>query len=262
MIKSYISMSFKIHGIPAFQDNYIWLLHSEETGLVFIVDPGESEPVFDFLNKFQLSLDGILVTHHHPDHIGGIDKILEHYSIPVFGTARINQATQVVTDKEIISLSGHKFEVMSVPGHTYDHVAYYSADESVLFCGDTLFSGGCGRLFEGTPQQMHASLSLLSSLHSSTKIYCGHEYTEANTNFAVMLDPDNESLKKYAQEVKILRANAKPTLPSTIELEKKINPFFRSNENSIKTAASSYTKKMNLTTIETFAAIRKWKDSY
>ena len=152
-----------------------------------------------------------------------------------------------------------------VKGHNVHICLYFSgtnAEQPALFCGDTLFSSGCGRLFEGTPQQMHASLSLLSALPSSTKIYCGHEYTEANTNFAVMLDPDNETLKKYAKEVRILRASNKTTLPSTIGLEKQINPFLRSNKKSIQEAASSYIKKPNLTTSETFAAIRKWKDSY
>ena len=255
-------MTFMIHAIPAFKDNYIWLMHSKDTNSTYIVDPGDAEPVIEMLDLLKFSLDGILITHHHPDHTGGIDELLKHYSIPVFGTQRIEQATNIVRDKDIISLSGHEFEVISIPGHTRDHLAYYSAKDSILFSGDTLFSGGCGRLFEGTPQQMHASLSKLSTLPPSTKIYCGHEYTENNIGFALNVDAKNESLKKYAEKVQILRMQNKPSLPSTIGLELEINPFLRADNKDIQEAVKSFTKKSHLNVSQTFAAIRKWKDTY
>ncbi|MAD57897.1 MAG: hydroxyacylglutathione hydrolase [Porticoccus sp.] len=251
-----------VRRFPIFQDNYIWVLTINDTGSIYIIDPGDSESVLEFLKKSNLTLKGILITHHHPDHVNGINCILAHQPVPVFGTTRIKEATHTVSDKDILSLSGHKFEVLSIPGHTYDHVAYYCAKESLLFSGDTLFSGGCGRIFEGTPQQMYESLSLLSSLPPSTKIYCSHEYTEANINFAMEVDPENKSLIKYKEKVKVLRINNKATIPTTVGLEKKINPFLRANEKSIQDAASHYLKKENLTPIEAFTAIRKWKDSY
>lgn len=255
-------MSFIIHAIPALKDNYIWLMHSEDAKSTYIVDPGEAEPVLEKLDLLKFSLDGILITHHHPDHTGGIDELLKHYSVPVFGTPRIKQVTNIVCDKDILFLSGHEFEVISIPGHTRDHVAYHSAQDSILFSGDTLFSSGCGKLFEGTPQQMHTSLSALSSLPPSTKIYCGHEYTENNTSFAMNVDPKNKSLQKYAEKVRILRMQNKPSLPSTIGLELEINPFLRADNKNIQEAAKSYTNKSHLDVNQTFAAIRKWKDSY
>ena len=255
-------MSFLIHTVRAFRDNYIWFLQPEGTKSAYVVDPGDSAPVLKQLNVLGLSLDGILITHHHPDHVGGADELLNHYSVPIYGPEGIKQVTRVVQDMDTLNIANHTFQVISIPGHTLDHVAYYSADTAILFCGDTLFSNGCGRLFEGTPKQMLRSLSLLSSLPPETKIYCGHEYTEANTHFAMTVEPENKSLQKYAEKIRLLRIQGKSTIPSTIGLELATNPFLRAAEKTIQDAAKKHSKKAYLSTEETFAAIRKWKDSY
>jgi|TARA_B110000503_G_scaffold28136_1_gene44988 hydroxyacylglutathione hydrolase len=255
-------MSLLIHTIHAFRDNYIWLLQPEGTKSAYVVDPGDAVPVLRQLDILELSLNGILITHHHPDHVGGTDELLSHYSVPIFGPEGIKQVTHVVQDMDTLNIANYTFQVISIPGHTLDHIAYYSADAAILFCGDTLFSNGCGRLFEGTPKQMFASLSLLSSLPPETKVYCGHEYTEANTRFAITVEPGNKSLQKYAEEIRLLRIQNKPTIPSTIGLELATNPFLRAAEDTIQDAAKKHSKKTYLSTEETFATIRKWKDSY
>jgi len=255
-------MPLNVHAINAFNDNYVWLIIPEGTKLAYIVDPGEAEPVVRQLNKLGLSLDGILITHHHPDHVGGVDELTDIYSVPVYGPEGIRQVTQTVHDNDEISIAGKKFQVLSIPGHTLDHIAYYSHSESLLFCGDTLFSNGCGRLFEGTPKQMLESLNKLASLPHSTKVYCGHEYTEANTRFAISVDPENKALKKYADKIKLLRSKDQPTIPSTIGLELKTNPFLRVEKKNIQEAAENYSNKNLLANDEIFGIIRKWKDGF
>ena len=253
----------EIFAIPAFTDNYIWALRKEKQ--LVVVDPGDPNAVQDILLKENLDLIAILITHWHPDHTGGLLELSKEKAIPVYGPkgGHIEGITNELCENDQITILGNTFKVFETPGHTLDHISYFSDQENpILFCGDTLFSGGCGRLFEGTPTQMYNSLSKFSSLPEETKVFCTHEYTLSNLNFAVEVEPTNKELLKYYEEVSNKRNNNEITLPSNIKLEKNINPFLRSSESSIKKSAEKYSSKSNLDNIETLSVIRSWKDNF
>ncbi len=255
-------MPIIVHTIPAFTDNYIWLFHQQGSSDAYVVDPGDAKPVLEALKDLGLTLEGILITHHHNDHVGGIEQLLTQYPVPVYGPKGITQATEIMVDGDTLDVAGTSFNVIEIPGHTLDHIAYYTASEPLVFLGDTIFANGCGRLFEGSPEQMWQSLSQLASLPPKTKLYCAHEYTEANTRFALAVEPDNSDLQQRAQDISKTRAENKPTIPSTLELELATNPFMRSNQLSIKEAAENYGQCKVSTEAEAFALIRQWKDSF
>lgn len=251
--------------VDAFEDNYIWLIRGlDDTSKVAIVDPGDEIPVYATLKKHALTPLAILCTHHHGDHTGGIGDILKHYSIPVYGPAQehIPGTTHRLKQGDPVDLHdlGLHFEVLDVPGHTLGHIAYYG--HGMLFCGDTLFSAGCGRLFEGTAEQMSASLNRLSTLPNDTQVYCAHEYTTDNLRFALKLEPDNPDLPAYIKKVEKLRQAGLPTLPTSIGAEKTFNPFLRSAEPAVKQAAETHCGQPLHNPEEVFAEIRKWKDSF
>ena len=258
--------TYSIDVIKAFDDNYIWVLKNQQH--IALVDPGDANVCLDYINANNLVLTDILITHHHHDHIGGIETLLSHaqsknQTVDVYSPAinDISGTTNALNGSEIITLKhiDVSFEVIDVPGHTLGHIAYYNQD--ILLCGDTLFSGGCGRMFEGTPEQMTTSLAKLSQLDDHTRVYCTHEYTLANLHFALMVDPNNVDLMSYFNQVNELRELGKITLPSTIGLEKRINPFLRCHEANIQQAASEYSNKTITDNITAFAAIRQWKDN-
>lgn len=252
----------EITPIPAFHDNYIWALGHPAKNACVVVDPGDAEAVTQWLATTTYQLAAIIITHHHDDHVGGIKALKKAYDVPVYGPANedIPMRDNDLYDGDELYLADidTTFRVMEVPGHTAGHIAYYN--DQWLFCGDTLFAAGCGRLFEGTPEQMYNSLSRLASLPETTEVYCTHEYTLANLAFAAMVEPDNQAIKQRTVEANELRELNQPTLPSTIALEKKTNPFLRSNEASIiKMAEHHVGHKLNTPT-EVFAAVRHWKD--
>ena len=251
-----------IEPIKAFNDNYIWLVTTNEGSIV--IDPGESKNTLDLLRNKQIDLSNILITHHHFDHTGGIVDLSKNNTLDVYGPSNgIESITKRVANGDVIDVIGLSFEIIEIPGHTLDHIAYYSFNKGdpILFCGDTLFSGGCGRVFEGTHEQMHNSLAKLKQLPSNTKIYCGHEYTESNFKFALEVDPLNEDLQVRLNEVKRLRELEIPTLPSTLESELKTNPFLRCDNKDIQEGIH---KKFNTPKLEVdvFKAIREWKDNF
>jgi hydroxyacylglutathione hydrolase len=251
-----------IEPIEAFSDNYIWLLTTNEGSLV--IDPGESNNLLKILKEKDLDLKAILITHHHYDHTGGIEEILSSKSIDVYGpNNNINSINKRVSNESKISLLGIEFEVIEIPGHTLDHIAFYSENNGnpILFCGDTLFAGGCGRVFEGTFEQMYDSLSILKKLPLNTKVYSGHEYTESNLKFATNVEPLNQKLISRYNEVIKLRRQGLSTLPTTIELELETNPFFRVDQNEIQKLISEKfsTPKNNK---DIFTAVRQWKDNF
>ncbi len=255
-------MPLVVHAIPAFTDNYIWLFHQPDDHKAYVVDPGDAKPVLEVLDKLNLSLEGIIVTHHHPDHVGGIDQLLETSPIPVYGPEGIPQITHILKDGDALKLDPISFDVLAVPGHTLDHIAYFSATEPLVFCGDTLFSGGCGRLFEGTPEQMWHSLSRLAGLPSETLVYCTHEYTEANLKFALAVEPENKTLQQRVLQVQLQRQQRQPTVPSTLAVELSSNPFLRSSQPSVIQAAEQYSGQVTMSESDVFTIIRRWKDGF
>jgi len=248
--------------IPAFKDNYIWLMRNQRYAAV--VDPGDASPVLNYLRREKLELAAILNTHHHADHVGGNAGLLREFPVPVYGPR--NESIPNVThplaegDRVSVPLLGLEFGVLDIPGHTAGHIAYYGAN--LLFCGDTLFACGCGKLFEGTAQQMYSSLEKLSNLPDATLVYCGHEYTLANIQFAKAADPQNAALLKREANVRELRERGMPTLPSDIRLEKATNPFLRCNNPEIVRNASRAAGRALNDPVSVFASIREWKNNF
>jgi hydroxyacylglutathione hydrolase len=251
-------------ALPAFADNYIWMLHDDHRAIV--VDPGDAQPVLDALQQHSLQLDSILVTHHHADHVGGVDRLRETTGATVYGPARerIPEPLHKLSQGDRITVLGLQFEVLDVPGHTAGHIAYYTPQcqgTPLVFCGDTLFSGGCGRLFEGTPAQMLASLSALAALPGNTRVCCTHEYTLSNLKFARVVEPDNAALLQYQLACIAKREANEPTLPSNMALELQINPFLRTRQPTVRQAALAF----DATTFDeasVLGALRTWKNQF
>ncbi len=257
-----------VHRIPAFNDNYIWLIQPADQQTAFVVDPGDAEPVEQCLHGHKLNLAGILLTHHHNDHVGGVKALTQNRNIPVYGpaTERFKPwVTEPQQHGDILSLTPElQARILGLPGHTVDHIGYYFAPQGqspLLFCGDTLFAGGCGRLFEGSPAQMHSSLTLLTQLPDTTEVYCAHEYTLANLQFASQVEPDNTLLCTRLAQVENLRANGEPTVPTTIASEKATNPFLRTEEHGVKQQAEAHSGQTLANSLAVFAAVRRWKDN-
>jgi hydroxyacylglutathione hydrolase len=259
------SSHLNVRPVRAFSDNYIWLIESpRRPNHVVAVDPGEAAPVFAELKRRDLTLAGILLTHHHPDHIGGVPELVRERQVPVIGPndARITTRTCTVTDEQRCELTdlGLSFETLEVPGHTVSHIAFWG--HGALFCGDTLFSAGCGRMFEGTATQMNESLNRLRELPPETQVFCGHEYTAANLRFALTVDPDNTAALEYQSSVARIRAVGEPSLPSTLSLEIRVNPFLRCDNPTIRAAAEQRAGKALDEPAEVFAVLRAWKDEF
>lgn len=256
----------KLIAIPAFSDNYLWLLH--DTRQAVVVDPGQAEPVLECLREHRLALQTILVTHHHADHVGGVAQLHSATGARVVGPAKeaIPEPVQRLRHGDTVEALGLDFRVLEVPGHTAGHIAYYAecpGEAPLLFCGDTLFSGGCGRLFEGTPAQMLASLGALAALPGDTRVCCAHEYTLANLRFARAVEPDNAALAAHQAECEQLRARGLPTLPSTIAVERAINPFLRSRERAVVTSVAAHAPHTDTRdAAAVFGALREWKNQF
>lgn len=252
--------------LPAFSDNYIWLIKPKEQSSVYVVDPGDALSVIDYLESHGLTLRGILITHHHSDHTDGIAALIQYAKneVSVYGPAseNIQGVTEAIVDEGKIDLKEINLsaEVMKVPGHTAGHIAYLIEDK--LFCGDTLFSGGCGRLFEGTPRQMQTSLGRFKALPASTLVYCTHEYTLANLEFAKRVNPGNRQLAEYSLRVEQMRLANQPSLPSNIGTELAINPFLRTDEAEIRESIALHFQQPIKDTCDSFALLRQWKDNF
>jgi len=257
----------KIHVQPisAFADNYIWLIFNSETREACVVDPGDAQPVLSTLKELGLNLSTILITHHHFDHVGGLAALQKACSVKVIGPKNpaISGIDHAVGAGDTVDVLGVHFQVLEVPGHTLDHIAYFCGeDRPLLFCGDTLFAGGCGRVFEGDPPMMHKSLQSLAELPASTRVYCAHEYTMANLAFAVAVDPKNHALQQRIAEAEKTRAKNMPTVPSEISLELATNPFLRCSDAGIRESLVTQGKLAGDTDSEVFAAVRAWKDNF
>jgi hydroxyacylglutathione hydrolase len=254
--------AFEVFPVRAFSDNYVWTIRDDTHAVV--VDPGDAAPVIEYLDREDLTLAAILNTHHHADHVGGNATLLARWSVPVFGPSdsRIPNVSQRLSDGDRITLPhfGLELEVMDIPGHTRTHIAFFGA--GMLFCGDTLFAVGCGRLFEGTPAQMHRSLQRLAQVPDSTRVYCGHEYTLSNIRFAKAAEPGNAALTDLESRASAQRAKDLPTLPTDIGQEKATNPFLRLEEPQVIASASRYAGKPLSDPVSVLAAIREWKNNF
>lgn len=250
--------------LPAFADNYIWMLHDGHEAVV--VDPGDAAPVMAALDNLSLRLAGILVTHHHPDHVGGVDALRGRLQGPVWAPAgeRIPEPNRPLAEGDTITALGRRLELIEVPGHTAGHVAYFERGASrapLLFCGDTLFSAGCGRMFEGTPAQFHHSLQRLAALPDDTQVCCAHEYTLSNLRFAAAVEPGNTARQVHQAWCEAERAAGRPTLPGRLAVEREINPFLRCAEPTVIEAARAHGAADD-SGPEVFGALRRWKDSF
>ncbi len=251
-------------ALPAFADNYIWMLHDGARAVV--VDPGDAAPVHAALDRLGLALAGILVTHHHADHVGGVDALRPRLQGPVWGPAHedIPAPFLPLVEGDQIEVLGLRFRILDVPGHTAGHIAYVQVDAPsapLLFCGDTLFSAGCGRLFEGTPAQMSRSLAKLAALPGDTRVCCTHEYTLSNLRFAAAVEPDNAGRRAYEEKCLALREAGQPTLPSSIALERQINPFLRCAEPTVVAAAQAHGADAE-DQVSVLACLREWKNRF
>ncbi|MDX5372535.1 MAG: hydroxyacylglutathione hydrolase [Pseudomonadaceae bacterium] len=256
---------FQIDALPAFSDNYIWLLQDHATRRCAVVDPGDAQPVLDWMDAHPgWQLSDILITHHHPDHVGGVARLKQASGARVCGPARENiPACDLALDEGMhVEALGQRFLIYAVPGHTLGHIAYYQAEEGWLFCGDTLFAAGCGRLFEGTPAQMHDSLQRLAALPDATRVYCTHEYTLSNLHFARVVEPHNPAIASRFAEVAAWRSAGRISLPSSIALEKATNPFLRCGETSVKQIIDEREGSPHSSEEQVFASLRRWKDGF
>lgn len=271
----------KIEAIPAFRDNYIWLFYDDKERAAWVVDPGDAQPVLDALAVKELPLAGILITHHHPDHVGGLKQLLARFPVPVYGPA--NTPAQGIDhplrENDSVVAAGCEFSIIDVPGHTLDHIAYFCAappftttsttmsativqQAPVLFCGDTLFAGGCGRVFEGTFPMMYGSLQKLARLPATTQVFCAHEYTLSNLRFAQAVEPDNNDLLQRSASDQQKRERDQATVPSVLGVELATNPFLRCEESSVRRAAEKFAGQSTNSDAEVFAILRGWKDGF
>lgn len=255
-------MSHELIALPAFTDNYIWALRSGDH--VLVVDPGDPAVVAQWLSQNRLQLDAILITHHHADHTGGLLPLLNSHQAEAFGPdEHIEGLTRALSGGETLELGPFgKVTVLPVPGHTLGHIAYYLPEQDLLFAGDTLFSAGCGRLFEGTAEQMHASLHSLAALPENTRLCCAHEYTLSNLRFAAAVEPGNPAVTLRQHEVEALRRAGKPSLPVTLGQERSYNPFLRCHVPAVAQAARLQGNTPLDTEVSVFAALRAWKDGF
>ena len=258
-----------IEPVKAFNDNYLWVFHQEGGVHACAVDPGDAAPVLAWLDRAGLRLAAILVTHHHGDHIGGVDALLRRFPVPVYGPAnpRIPQVTNVVAEGDIVKVLDHEFRVLVVPGHTVEHIAYVSKERvtaagPAVFCGDTLFAAGCGRMFEGSPPVMYASLRKLAALHPDTQVYCAHEYTLGNLRFAAAVMPEDADVQARIRSESAKRERGEPTVPSSIGLELRTNPFLRSAEPAVVAAALRQQPGSATDPATIFGVLRRWKDQF
>lgn len=249
----------QVTGINSLSDNYLWIIHNSQKA--WLVDPGEAQTALNFLAENQLELAGILITHHHWDHTDGVAEILAQHPAPVYANHLSPHAwvTHKLKEGDSLTLENIKFQILETPGHTLDHIAFVSDDW--LFCGDTLFTGGCGRVFEGTAEQMATSLLKLGALSDNLKVYCGHEYTLANLNFAKIAEPDNSAIfTRFEQDLAKLKNN-QPAVPSDLAQEKATNPFLRFNKEPVSSNISTHSKTQLTSPAELFSNLRSWKDA-
>lgn len=254
--------SLSVQALPCFADNYIWLIEADAG--CWVVDPGDAAPVLAALATGGKPLLGVLVTHHHADHIGGIPALLAVHPVPVFGPAEAGACiSHLLAGDETLELAGLGcVRVLAVGAHTLGHIAYHLPDAGLLFCGDSLFSAGCGRLFEGTPDDLHRALATINALPAATRIFPTHEYTSANLRFAARVEPDNADIRAYQQQVEVWRAENRPSLPTSLALERQINPFLRAHIPAVVTAIRHHAGMEISSERDTLAALRAWKDNF